>query len=289
MSPYSFKSAILFAGLIAGLPSPTWSQTIDQPVEIRFAVRVGNEPARCDMAYTGIGPANAGMRFQDLRLYVSAVRLIGADGSEVPVALTPDYQWQNDAVTLLDFEDRSGNCNGNSAMNNVVRGTVPSGDYRSIVFEIGVPQAINHQDPTLADAPLNVTAMTWPWRIGYKFTGIDLETSGGADGHDAATGFSIHVGSTNCGEGPPMSAPEMPCANGNRPTYRLEGFDPASSTVVLDLAALLAETDITVNQPETASGCMSFSGDGDCVAIFDRLGLPFAGHASAGQQWVRVE
>jgi uncharacterized repeat protein (TIGR04052 family) len=280
-------TAVSMAALTA--TSAPMAQEALQPVEIRFEARVGDQPARCDMAYTGIGTLGAGMRFQDLRLYVSAVRLIGTDGSETPVTLSSDSQWQSDQVVLLDFEDRTGNCNGNAATNMVVRGTVPEGQYSGLVFEIGVPVAVNHQDPTLADAPLNVTAMTWPWRIGYKFTGIDLETSGGADGPNAATGFSIHLGSTDCGEGPPMAAPEVPCANGNRPTYRLDGFEPASSTVVLDLAALLAETDITVNQPETASGCMSFGGDGDCTAIFDRLGLAFGEHPSAGQQWVRAD
>lgn len=271
------------------LVTPALAQPTTQPVEIRFDARVGKVPARCDRSYAGIGTAKAGMRFQDLRLYVSALKLIDASGREVPVTLTPDDQWQNDQVTLLDFEDRTGNCNGNAGTNMVVRGTVPAGSYRGLVFEIGVPQAINHQDPTLAASPLNVTAMTWPWRIGYKFTGIDLETSGGKGGPDAATGFSIHLGSTNCGEGSPMTAPTSPCANPNRPHYRLDGFDPAKSTVILDVGALLAGTDITVNAPKSASGCMSFPGDGDCPAIFDRLGLAFQGTPSTGQKWVRSE
>lgn len=260
-----------------------------QPVEIRFDARVGGEPARCGQAYANVGTAKAGLRFQDIRLYVSAVKLIDAQGKEVTVTLTPDDQWQSDLVTLLDFENATGNCNGNEGTNMVVRGTVPEGSYRGLVFDIGVPQAVNHQDPTLAAAPLNVTAMTWPWRIGYKFTGIDLETSGGHGGANAATGFSIHLGSTNCGEGSPMTAPSAPCANPNRPQYRLTAFDPAKSKVVLDLGALLATTDITVNAPESASGCMSFPGDADCVAVMDRLGLPFDGKPSAGQKWVSAE
>lgn len=260
-----------------------------QPIEIRFDARVGTAPARCGQAYADIGTAKAGLRFQDLRIYVSAVKLIDASGRAVPVTLTPDDQWQSDQVTLLDFEDGSGNCNGNAATNRVVRGTVPAGDYRGLIFEIGVPRAVNHQDPTLAAAPLNVTALTWPWRVGYKFTTIDLQTSGGAGGPNAATGFSIHLGSTGCGEGSPMTPPSAPCTNPNRPSYRLDGFDPAKSTVILDIGALLAGTDITVNAPKSASGCMSFPGDGDCVAIFDRLGLPFDGKPSTGQKWVRAE
>jgi uncharacterized repeat protein (TIGR04052 family) len=268
---------------------PAAAQTPLQPVEIRFDAHVGAEAARCGQAYTGIGIAKAGLRFQDIRVYVSAVRLIAADGKEVPVTLTPDDQWQNDQVTLLDFEDATGNCNGSAGTNRVVRGTVPQGRYRGLVFEIGVPRAINHQDPTLAAAPLNVTGMTWPWRIGYKFIGIDLETTGGSGGPNAATGFSIHLGSTDCGDGPPMAPPRVACVNPNRPAYRLPRFDPARSVVVLDIGALLAGTDITVNAPKSASGCMAFPGDADCAAIFDRLGLAWAGKPSAGQQWVRAD
>lgn len=287
------RSTIISAfALAASVASPALAQPGTQPVEIRFDARMGAQPARCDQAYSGIGATKADVRLQDLRLYVSAVRLLAADGREVPVQLTPDGQWQNEQVTLLDFENRTGNCNGNTATNMVVRGTVPTGSYSGIAFEIGVPQAINHQDPTLAAAPLNVTVMTWPWRYGYKFIGIDLETSGGTGGADranAATGFSIHLGSTDCGQGSPVTPPSTPCASGNRPAYRLVGFDPAKSTVVLDIAALLAGTDVTVNAPGSASGCMASPEDGDCTAIMDRLGLPFRGVQSAGQQWVRVE
>lgn len=281
--------AVATFAALAAFASPAAAKKADMPVEIQFDARVGAEPARCGQAYSNVGTAKAGLSFQDLRLYVSAVKLIDTKGRAVPVQLTPDDQWQSDQVALLDFEDRTGNCNGNSATNMVVRGSVPAGKYRGLTFEIGVPQAVNHQDPTLASPPLNVTAMTWPWRIGYKFTGIDMETSGGGGGPNAATGFSIHLGSTDCGEGSPMTAPTTPCKNGNRPVYKLEHFDVKKSKVVLDIGALLAGTDITVNAPQTASGCMAFPGDGDCPAIFDRLGLAFEDKPSLGQKWVRAE
>lgn len=284
---YPLTAMAVLVGI--ALHGPVAAQSRPQPVEIRFDARVGAEPARCGKAYAGVGSSEAGVRFQDIRFYVSAVRLIDANGNEVPVALTPDDQWQNDQVTLLDFEDQTGNCNGTAGTNMAVRGTVPAGDYRGLLFEIGVPRAVNHQDPTLAAAPLNVTGMTWVWRIGYKFTGVDLETSGGAGGANAATGFSIHLGSTDCGEGPPMTAPRIACGNSNRPEYRLTNFDAAASVVVLDIGALLEGTDITVNAPNSASGCMSFPGDGDCADIFDRLGLAWDGKASTGQKWVRAE
>ena len=196
------------------------------------------------------------MMLQDFRIYVSKVRLISADGSEVPLLLTPDNQWQNDKVTLLDFENATGSCNGNAPMNNAVRGTAPAGHYTGVVFEIGVPQEMNHQDPTLAGVPLNYSGLTWPWRFGYKFTTIDLETAnkagGGAAmasaqppaggmkngmhgmGGMAATGFSIHLGTPTLharwktllapfGEG--RSPRGVPFAECNLLPDRLDDFD----------------------------------------------------------------
>ncbi len=165
------------------------------------------------------------------------------------------------------------------------------------VFEIGVPFDLNHKDPTLAAAPLNYSGLTWPWRIGYKFTTIDFDTANkpnaptqqhaGMPGM-AASGFSIHLGSTDCGEGSPTTPPTSPCTNANRASYRLDGFNPRTGKVVLDLGALLASTDVTVNAPGSASGCMSFTSDDDCIAIMDRLGLAFRGKASAGQAFVKA-
>jgi uncharacterized repeat protein (TIGR04052 family) len=275
-----------------------------QPVEIRFEARVGDKIAKCGETYINVGSSKASILLQDIRIYVSNARLIAKDGHEVPVALTPDGQWQNGSVTLLDFEDRSGNCNGNAATNRTIQGTVPAGDYKGVAFDIGVPSDLNHKDPTLAAAPLNVTALTWPWRIGYKFTTIDLETAskpvalaaGQADHTmpgmkmgEAASGFSIHLGSTECGDGSPMTPPSAPCGNPNRPGYRLERFNLKSQSVVFDLGALLANTDVTVNAPGSMSGCMAFVEDDDCIAVMDRFGLAFRGKPSSGQVFVRAD
>ncbi len=276
-------------------PSPSGGGTA---FTIGFDARIGDKAAKCGETYAGVGASAASIILQDFRIYISEVRLIAADGSEVPLQLTPDNQWQNDKVALLDFENASGNCNGNAPMNTAVRGTAPAGDYKGVVFKIGVPFEMNHKDPTLASAPLNYSGLTWPWRIGYKFITIDLETAGKAGAAPAAqqggmhamaaSGFSIHLGSTDCGDGSPMTAPTAPSANSNRPEYRLTAFNPASQKVVLDLGALLAKTDVTVNAPQSASGCMSFVDDDDCIALMDRLGLSFRGKATSGQHFVRV-
>ena len=269
----------------------------DKPISISFEARVGDREAKCGESYAAVGVSKATIMLQDFRIYVSEVRLISVDGNEVPLQLTPDAQWQDDKVALLDFENATGNCNGNAPTNTKVRGTAPAGQYTGVIFEIGVPFDLNHKDPTLAGAPLNYSGLTWPWRIGYKFTTIDFDTankpaaspaqSGGMRGM-AASGFSIHLGSTDCGAGSPTTPPNAPCMNSNRPTYRLTGIDLSKQSIILDLGALLAGTDVTVNAPDSASGCMSFVNDDDCTAIMDRFGLSFRGKASAGQTFVKA-
>lgn len=262
-----------------------------QPVEISFEARAGDQRLECGRVHGGIGSTKANVSLQDFRIYVSNVRLIRQDGVEVGLGLESDGTWQNKDVALLDFENATGDCNGTAATNSTVRGVVPAGEYTGLVFEIGVPVQVNHQDTSIAAPPLNLSALTWPWRWGYKFTTIDLETSGGtapANRPDAASGFSIHLGSIDCGEGAPSTPPEVPCKTSNRPSYRLERFNADRDVVILDLAALLAETDVTRNHPESASGCMAGPPDDDCVHIMDRFGLPFRGKASAGQKFVRT-
>lgn len=267
-------------------------------VEIRFAAQVNGKPAACAETYHEVGTSKAALFLQDFRIYVSAVRLIAKDGREVPVALTPDEIWQGEKVALLDFENGAGNCNGNAPTNERIKGTVPAGYYRGVVFEIGVPFELNHQDPTLAAAPLNYSALTWPWSIGYKFTTIDFDTEPaserkmlpveGMHATVSATGFSVHLGSMECASSGPRVPPKARCGSPNRPTYRFESFDPAKHRLIMDLGALLAGTDVTKNMPESPSGCMSGMKDDDCVDIMDRFGLTFRGKPSEGQRFITV-
>jgi uncharacterized repeat protein (TIGR04052 family) len=276
----------------AGASEPT-------PVEFRFAARVGAKPLHCGVTYPGVGVSKASILLQDFRVYVSAFRLVTKKGDEVPVTLASDPVWQSEHVALLDFEDATGNCNGNGPTNDRVRGTVPAGDYVGVVFEIGVPFAVNHQDVMLAGPPLNFTALAWPWAAGYKFTTIDFDTKplgeptmvavDGTGMKASASGFSVHLGSTECASRGPRVPPNAPCGNPNRATYRLDSFDATKDVLVLDLGSLLADTDVTVNMPGSPSGCMSSPKDDDCVGIMNRFGLPFRDKASVGQKFVSVE
>jgi uncharacterized repeat protein (TIGR04052 family) len=292
-------SAALRAACLAAVAAPAFA---DQPVEIRFAGEFAGAPFSCANAHEGIGATGSTVEVADYRLYVSNVRLIGADGAETPLALAQDGVWQLGDVALLDFEDGSGSCvNGTAPTNATLRGHAPAGSYAGLAFDVGVPFAVNHGDPTLAGSPLNLTAMFWNWQGGYKFVKVDLATAGqpitamqtasdhaGGGSSDKARGWSLHLGSTGCASASKTTSPAAECANPNRVAVRFDRFDPAANVVVIDPAAVLEAANVDANAPETSPGCMSFPGDADCLTVMTRLGLAYGDVAPGAQQLVSM-
>jgi len=255
-------------------------------VAIQFAARIGEIPFACGQTYPGVGSGGVDFRPADMRFYVSRVRLVTPDGGEVPVELEQDGLWQREDVALLDFENAEPPCSvGTPGRNNVIVGKVPAGVYNRIRFDRGVPFELNHGDASTALPPLNSTSMFWNWNGGYKFLRIDSFNGEGLDQ------FNVHLGSTGCNGSTPVNPPSEECLNPNRPEIELAGFDPDSSVIVADIAALLADSDITANQPDTAPGCQSFLGDNDCIPVFENLGLNFTepGATAPQQTFFRVE
>lgn len=246
-------------------------------VTIRFAALVGERSAACGMIYSGVGAEGSTITLNDFRFFVSNVRLINSVGDEVPVELTQDGQWQYENVTLLDFEDGSGMCGeaGNAELNDKVIGTVPEGEYTGLVFDLGVPFALNHLDTSTAPAPLNIPAMWWNWQFGYKFVRIDMMTPGGQ-----TPAWLIHLGSTGCEAADTSSAPEEPCANSNIVTVRFDAFNAVENFVIADAASLLSGVNLNESVPEPP-GCMSGPDDPDCVSLFPGFGLDLATGAMA--------
>lgn len=274
-------------------PSAAGAAPGTQPVTVRFAAQVGGQAFGCGQTYAGIGTTRSTITPSDYRFYVSEVHLIDASGRAVPVSLAQDGAWQVDNIALLDFENASGPCrNGTAAMNNTVRGTVPAGQYTGLRFTLGVPFARNHGDPTVAPSPLNLTAMFWNWQGGYRFVKFDTATSGlqtapaaAGSGHGgaAASGFSVHLGSTMCAAASRTEAPSA-CQNPNRVTVQFDRFNAANQTVVADIAAVLAGANVDVNSPNTSPGCMSFPNDADCPPVMGALGLAYGAAAAPGPQ-----
>jgi uncharacterized repeat protein (TIGR04052 family) len=291
---YLMKSQILVGLTTAALLSAcantgTYSST--QSVEIQFAAAINGQSFACGQSYANVGTTKSTITPSDFRMYVSQVKLVRKDGTAVPVSLTQDGVWQYQNVALIDFENGEGPCrNGTTPTNTSVRGSVPTGEYTGVELTVGVPFALNHQDPTVATSPLNSTAMFWNWQGGYKFIKFDTASSGLSEQRPAApnamgpvTRYSMHLGSTMCASASRTQAPSA-CQNPNTLTVRFERFDVKRGQIVVDMGSVLAQANVDVNAPGTSPGCMSFPKDSDCSPVMQALGLSYDGVAATGPQ-----
>ncbi|MEO8181567.1 MAG: MbnP family copper-binding protein [Deltaproteobacteria bacterium] len=275
----SVRDSRVLLGSSRGEP-PDAPAPASQAVRLRFVARVGNEPFACGSTYR----SSLGSDFTpaDLRLFVQDVALIDGAGNEQPVQLDVRGPWQIDGVALIDFEDASAACLAGTRERNLeLTGHVPPGEYRGIEFSNGVPEALNHADPSRLPAPLQAGSMSWGWLQGYRFVMAEI-TSSASLLRTAAPGSALfHLGSTACGGNP--SAGGIACAKPNRNRVRLPEFDPAADAIVVDLAELFADMDLA-----TVTTCHS-SGDA-CAPLFERLGLDLSnGLATDRQRVYRVE
>ncbi len=279
--------------LLGNTGSFVQAQESRQEVQIKFKGMVGDKPFNCGESYNLGTPATA-VTPGDFRFYVFDVALIDETGKTVPIMLTQDGKWQYQNVALLDFENKTAACaNGTAEMRDMVVGTVPKGNYKGVQFNLGVPFNLNHADAALAASPLNLTSLWWNWRGGYKFLRVDfsVENQNKQIAHNNQvknTGFMIHVGSTGCQASSENQNPKN-CNNPNTSKASFNNFDFSKNTIVADLKTLVANTNLSTNQPETPLGCMSAPTDGDCAGIMLNLGLPFNGKTSSGQTFFRVE
>jgi hypothetical protein len=76
-----------FAALAVILATPALA---DMKVEIPFVAQMGGQPFSCGASYADVGTTKSTVQLGDFRLFVSNVRMIGADGADVPVALDQD-------------------------------------------------------------------------------------------------------------------------------------------------------------------------------------------------------
>lgn len=187
-----------------------------------------------------------------LRFYVSDLRMVDAHGQATRVRLTraPPHQDERTALVSLVAEGPAGNA--------VVHGSVTRGDYVHMEFLLGVPFARNHGNPLQAEPPLDRPVMFWAWQSGRKFLRLELDNA-----------WSFHLGSTGCHSASAVRPPQDECRRPNLARIRLPASAAADGQIDVDLGALIAPVNPTVD-----ANCMgSYADDETCRRVLDALGL----------------
>lgn len=240
----------------------------EKKFSVRFSPQVGTQPLSCSASYPNIGKTGTTIELLEFKMYVRDVTLVRANGEKHALKLDQDGTWQRDAIALLDFEDGTGTCDTGSPETRLeVVGRAPDfNDYTGLEFKVGLPEEQNHLDGATAPAPLNAPGMWWSWKGGYKFVRLEVRST------KNATWF-FHLGASGCTG---STAEGYTCASTNQSTVALSGFDPEANQVVLDLAALYADSDLDHSvdfKTDNIAGCMSSLSDPECAALFSKVGL----------------
>lgn len=276
-------AAICLASLVTGCDDSS-SAPATQNITLQFAAKAGTTAIGCDNTAGNMGvTVDKTLTIKDFRFYVSGIELISASGARVPVTLT-NNTWQRQEggqnVALLDFTNKDSACSGAAKpFNSVVTGTVPTGTYTGVEFELGVPAGLNHTSSATAPAPLDVIAMGWSWQSGRKF--VKLESSW--DNAGTAVNQTFHLGSTGCTGGDAAHPETVTCTSPYRPTVTLTAFNAASDVIVADYKTLLATTDLSAS-----FACMP-GATAQCQEITRIAGADTSGVSNGTQSFFRVE
>jgi hypothetical protein len=140
-------------------------------ISMMFHHKWGSEPFSYNQEYNVNGVP---VIFQDVRYYLS--NFVSMDMSMNATSL--------ENVLLVDA----------GIMSTQTMGVLPRNSHIHMLnFILGLDATLNHQDPTIASAPLNDPLMHWGWNPdqGYKFIKIDGEFD--ADNDGIFEPFAIHV------------------------------------------------------------------------------------------------
>ena len=301
----SFKSLVAATGLIGavllsacgggGDDAPV--TPADKAVTITFAAVNGSTPVACGTQLAGMGSTGVAADLQDLRFYITNLKLINDKGEAVAVKLDAN-SWQltqgTETVSLVDLENATGACNtpnNTTATHAAITGTVPAGTYVGLKATMGVPETMNHSAIAGGVPPLDNSPMAWSWQSGRKFSKIEINPVGGITKPDGSkiTTFNFHQGSTGCTAKLDANGAVIKdaagntvytCTNPNAMDFSLAAFNVDTQKVVLDIGKLFSTTNVTVENGG-APGCMSGATDPECPTMFSQLQVSF-GPGSTG-------
>ncbi|HEX5793659.1 MAG TPA: MbnP family copper-binding protein [Rheinheimera sp.] len=244
----------MFLLLALALLTACQPDTVQPSPPLAVQLQFAGQPLQCDSSFS-LGPQR--WQLSQLQFYLSDFQL---NGKALP--LVADQRYQQPHLALLGTV-----CDGNDNWQLQFQQAPAHG---TLSFKLGVPPALNHQDPLRAVAPLNQSELFWSWQQGYKYLRLDLTAIDGASGQ---TGWSLHLGANGCQSASPLRAPAGPCAAPNLAQVQLAYRQ--GQQLVLDLAPLL--------------NGLTLSSDNHCMADPNRLScqqiLPRLGIAGAQQIW----
>jgi hypothetical protein len=140
-------------------------------VELVFTPMVDTAIFRFDRTY--ISPNGEPFKIHKIKFFISDVACSSSNMPESSAILKA-----SNGVYLVDFSEATIDSISNK-LSASVGFDVAEGRYSDIRFNLGLPRALNHADPTMAPAPLDLAKadMFWEWNSGYIFLLIEGESS----------------------------------------------------------------------------------------------------------------
>lgn len=142
-------------------PGPEPEPTPTSKFELNFTMEWAGQAAYLGQAYRN--PQNSDSVVLDaLKFYVSNVRLVKHDGSELPVS----------DIHLYNFLNNSSVGKTTHLLGEGLRVDVPLGHYLGVRYNIGLTDAQNATDPTTVPSSSLLSdfqGMFWSWNSGYRF------------------------------------------------------------------------------------------------------------------------
>jgi hypothetical protein len=233
----ALASSVALLGCDASAPAST---TADLGVEVEALV--GSDAYAPGSTYLVNGRVTT---FDHARLYLSNLRLVRGDGSEVLITA-------ESPITVPAY-DAGGATISHTVSESVVYapldlghfdgdlGEVPEGNYAGVRFDVGLVGTTNRVDATQVPAghPLSVRTDVgnwWSWNAGYIFSLIEGRVD--ADGDGSVTGatdadWNVHLGTS--GFVVPVELND---------SFTIEGGTSPALHIQVDLAHLLENVDL---------------------------------------------
>lgn len=286
--------------------------TPTESFSLEFAALADGAEVGCTSQIGGLGTSgNDTAGLNDLRLYVSNLKLLDAKGAEVETTLDQDaFQYRADVgqVSLVDLTGNTeGTCGatmigggeGTARTHRAITGKTRVADVKSISFEVGVPQALMKKviaENTTEGAPSPLAELYWSWNSGYRHFVMNFTVKDGAN--MPGEGY-LHIGSRDCAAmGEKALETRAQCGFVNTPAVSLASFDLTKDRVGIDLKKALQGVDFVspkydANFNVIGQGpgveCHSSPGQPDCPTIFSSFGVDIAtGQATAAKNAVFV-